>query len=225
MEHTDRATVRRLPKRGLYDRSTINSILDEGLVCHVGLCVDGQPVVIPMAYGRDGERLILHGSAASRLMSNLAAGVDACVTVTLLDGLVLARSQFHHSMNYRSVVAFGRARAIEGTGEKLEALRALVEHLVPGRAEDSRPSSQQELDATAVLEFPLDECSAKIRTGPAVDARADLGLGYWAGIVPLSLEAGMPIAAADLDPGTALPDYVAGYERSSAPRRARPKKR
>ena len=212
---SERATVRRLHKRGRYDRETINSILDEGLVCHVGFAHQGQPFVIPMAYARDGERLLLHGSVRSRLLSSLAGGAEACITVTLLDGLVLARSQFHHSMNYRSVVAFGRLRVLEAEDEKRQALRLLVEHLIPGRAAESRESSPEELNATCLLEFPLDECSAKIRTGPPVDAVADLELGNWAGVVPLSLATGTPLAAPDLDAGIAVPEYVSGYSRPS----------
>jgi nitroimidazol reductase NimA-like FMN-containing flavoprotein (pyridoxamine 5'-phosphate oxidase superfamily) len=215
MTGSKRAEVKRLPKRGHYDRDTVYRILDEGLICHIGFEVEGQPFVIPMAYARDGNRLILHGSIASRLMTRLAGGCEACVTVTLLDGLVLARSQFHHSMNYRSVVAFGRARPLQADEEKLQALERLVEHLVPGRAGDSRKASRQELKATEVLEFPLDDCSAKVRTGPPVDAKADLRLDTWAGVIPLGQVSGTPLAAPDLDAGTKIPDYVSGYARSS----------
>lgn len=218
MTHSNRATVRRLPRRGRYDRETIYSILDEGLVCHIGFIVDGQSFVIPMAYARDGERLLLHGSSVSRLMTHLAKGIEACVTVTHLDGLVLARSQFHHSMNYRSVVAFGRARELCEEDEKRHALRLLVEHLVPGRADDSRDSSAAELSATTVLAFPLTDCSAKVRSGSPVDAKADLDLPTWAGVVPLSLQAGTPIAAENLLPGTDVPGYVSKYQRPSTGR-------
>jgi nitroimidazol reductase NimA-like FMN-containing flavoprotein (pyridoxamine 5'-phosphate oxidase superfamily) len=211
-----RSAVRRLPKRARYDRESIYRILDEGLVCHVGFEVDGQPFVIPMAYARHGDRLILHGSVASRLMTNLGGGIEACVSVTHLDGLVLARSQFHHSMNYRSVVAFGRARLIEGDDDKRQALTRLVEHLIPGRAADSREASAEELNATDVLEFPLDDCSAKVRSGPPVDAKTDLDLETWAGVIPLAETAGIPIAASDLADGSEVPGYVSGYTRPSA---------
>ena len=216
MSGSKRREVKRLPKRGHYDQETLYRILDEGLICHVGFEVEGQPFVIPMAYARDGDRLILHGSVASRLMARLASGCEACVTVTLVDGLVLARSQFHHSMNYRSVVAFGHARPLQEDKEKRQALERLVEHLIPGRAEDSREASREELNATEVLEFPLDDCSAKVRTGPPVDAKSDLLLDTWAGVLPLAPTPGTPLAAPDLDAGIGIPDYVSGYARSTA---------
>ncbi len=212
-----RTTVRRLPKRGHYDRETIYSILDEGLVCHVGFAVDGHPYVIPMNYARDGDRLILHGSVASRLLGHLAEGFEACVTVTLLDGLVLARSTFHHSMNYRSVVAFGRARPIRDEVLKNRALDALVEHLVPGRSADARRPDDKELAATEVLEFPLDETSAKIRTGPPGDNDEDLALDVWAGVIPLPTEPGAPVPAPDLRAGIPTPGYVDRYRRPGGP--------
>ncbi|MDH3254620.1 MAG: pyridoxamine 5'-phosphate oxidase family protein [Acidobacteriota bacterium] len=213
MGRKSKTTVRRLPKRGRYDSRTLHAILDEGVVCHVGFAVDGQPYVLPMSYARDGERLFLHGSVASRLMGHLAESVEACVTVTLVDGLVLARSQFHHSMNYRSVVAFGRARAVREPEEKRIALRALVEHLVPGRGDDSRPPSPEELAATEVVEFPLHEASAKVREGPPGDATGDLGLDHWAGVIPLDQVAGSPVAAPDLKDDIPLPAYVRDYRR------------
>ena len=210
---TPRSTVRRLPKRGHYDRATRDAILDEGLVAHVGFAVDGQAYVVPMSYARDGERLLLHGSVGSRMMRHLADGAEICVTVTLLDGLVLARSQFHHSMNYRSVMAFGRVRAVTDVAEKRLALEKLVEHLVPGRAADSREASEQELAATEVIELPLDETSAKVRTGPPGDAPADLQLGHWSGVIPLSLAPGTVEPAPDLAEGIAAPGYVTSYRR------------
>ena len=210
---SERAKVRRLPKRGHYDRETIYPILDEGLICHVGFQVEERPYVIPMNYARDGDRLIIHGSVASRLLSHLAEGFEACVTVTLLDGLVLARSTFHHSMNYRSVVAFGRARPIHDETLKNAALDVLVEHLVPGRSADARRPDAKELAATEVLEFPLDEASAKIRTGPPGDNDEDLELEVWAGLIPLPTEAGSPEPAPDLRPGIETPDYVERYSR------------
>lgn len=210
---SSRTAVVRLAQRGRYDRETLFAILDEGLVCHVGVTLDGQPYVIPMAYARDGERLLLHGSIASRLVRQLGDGVPACVTVTLVDGLVLARSQFHHSLNYRSVVALGRARAIEEPAAKRQGLERLVEHLVPARSADSRPASTRELAATALLEFPLDEASAKVRLGPPVDDERDLDLPHWAGVVPLELVAGRPQSAPDLAPSISVPGYVESYRR------------
>jgi len=188
-----RAQVRRLPDRGAYDRPTIHAILDEGLVCHVGFASEGQPYVIPMNYGREGERLLLHGSAASRLMRGLEAGWPVCLTVTLLDGLVLARSAFHHSMNFRSVVLFGRARPVEDPAGKTAALRVISEHVVPGRWDAVRPPNARELAATTVLEVPIDEASAKIRTGSPKDDPEDLSLPVWAGVLPLELIPGEPV--------------------------------
>ncbi len=212
---TPRTRVRRRSDRGHYDAATIHAILDEGFICHVGFAVEGQPYVIPTGYGRDGNRLILHGSVASRMFEHLGEGFDACVSVTLIDGLVLARSQFHSSMNYRSVVALGRAVPIRDEAEKRRALDVLVEHLASGRAGDSRPASDQELAATEVLAFPLGEASAKIRTGPPGDNEEDLDLGMWAGVIPLGLEAGIPIDAPDLASGIEVPGYALNYRRGS----------
>ena len=166
LDPTPRSRVKRLARRGLYDRAAINEILDEGLICHVGFQVDGRPFVIPTAYARDGDRIILHGSVASRMLRHLAEGFEASVCVTLIDGLVLARSTFHHSMNYRSVVLFGTARAVTEPDRKIEALDALVEHLVPGRSAEARGGNDKELNATAVIEMPIEEGSAKVRRGP-----------------------------------------------------------
>jgi hypothetical protein len=190
---SQRAQVRRLPGRAAYDRETIHAILDEGLVCHVGFVSEGQPHVIPMNYGRDGDRLLLHGSAASRLMRGLEAGWPVCLTVTLLDGLVLARSAFHHSMNFRSVVMFGRATPVDDPAAKSAALRAISEHVVPGRWDEVRPPNARELAATAVLEVPIEEASAKIRTGPPRDDLEDLSLPVWAGVLPLETIPGEPV--------------------------------
>lgn len=212
-----RTQVRRISDRGHYDTATIHAILDEGFICHVGFSVEGQPYVIPTGYGRDGNQLILHGSVASRMFKHLGEGFDACVSVTLIDGLVLARSQFHSSMNYRSVVALGRATPIRDEAEKRHALDVLVEHLAPGRGVDSRPANRKELAATEVLAFPLDEASAKVRTGPPGDNDEDLGLDMWAGVIPLELEAGAPVDAPDLAGEIELPGYVADYRRSSRP--------
>jgi nitroimidazol reductase NimA-like FMN-containing flavoprotein (pyridoxamine 5'-phosphate oxidase superfamily) len=204
---TPRTTVRRLPTRGQYDRETIAAILDEGLVCHVGFVVEGQPFVIPTIYARHGERLYVHGSAVSRMLKTLAGGVPVCVTVTVLDGLVLARSVFNHSMNYRSVVVLGTATVIEGR-EKVAALETIAEHVAPGRWREARGPNENELKATLVLSLPLDESSAKVRTGPPEDEDEDYGLPYWAGVLPLALAAGSPVADPRLPPGTLVPPSV-----------------
>jgi hypothetical protein len=210
---TPRTTVRRLPDRARYDRETVHAILDEGLVCHVGFVDEGQPFVIPSAYARVDDRLVIHGSAASRMMKALAAGGPACVTVTLLDGLVLARSGFHHSMNYRSVVVLGRAAEIADPGEKRRALDAIVEHVAPGRLPSVRPPSESELRASRVVALSLDEASAKVRTGPPKDDEADYALPVWAGELPLRVEPLAPVA--DPHPGPAIPPppHVTGWRR------------
>jgi uncharacterized protein len=189
---TDRTQLRRYPVRGVFDRSAVYRILDEGFVCHVAFVVDGQPFAIPTAYARVGDTIYLHGSAASRMLRTLSAGVDVCVTVTLVDGLVLARSAFHHSMNYRSVVVLGRATLVIDRAGKLEALRAFTNHIVPGRWDELRPVTEQELAATSVLALPLEEASAKVRTGPPKDDDEDLTWPVWAGVVPLTLASGAP---------------------------------
>src|SRR5579884_2695145 len=173
MKQTRRSELRRLPKRGSHDTAVIHDILDAGFLAHVGFCVEGQPFVVPTLYGRAGDNLYLHGSAASRMLRELETGVNACVTVTLVDGLVLARSAFHHSMNYRSVVAFGKAKKIEGQEEKTEALRIISEHLIAGRWQDAREPAEQELKGTSVLSFVIEEASAKVRTGPPADDEED----------------------------------------------------
>jgi nitroimidazol reductase NimA-like FMN-containing flavoprotein (pyridoxamine 5'-phosphate oxidase superfamily) len=206
---TRRTTVRRNAKRGAYDREVVNAILDAGIVAHVGFVHEGQPYVIPMSYARDGDRLLLHGAGGSRLMRTLASGAPACVTVTLLDGIVLARSVFHHSMNYRSVVALGSATKLEGA-EKAAALATLVEGLVPGRSSEARGPDRAELAATMILEFPLDEVSAKARSGPPADDPADLELPIWAGTIPLALRAGPAEPAPDAR-ATDLPPSVERY--------------
>lgn len=211
IEMTDRTRVRRLAERGRYDADTIYSILDEALVCHVGFVVNGAPVVIPTIHWREGDTLYFHGSAASRMLRSLRNGVDACVTVTLLDGLVLARSAFHHSMNYRSVVVFGKAREVTGEAEKVRALDALVEHVVRGRSAEIRPPNAKELRQTLVLALPLEEASAKIRTGGPVDDEEDYALPVWAGVLPLSLVPGEPVV--DRDVTAEVPAYVREYRR------------
>ncbi len=194
--NTARTTVRRLPKRGVYDKASINSILDEGFICHVGFAIDGQPYVIPTGYARRGDILYLHGSAASRMLKTAGDGIDICVTVTLLDGLVLARSAFHHSMNYRSVVVLGKARLVTEDEEKRAALHAFTNHVVPGRWEETRQPTAQELKATNVLAVAIEEASAKVRTGPPIDDEEDYAFPVWAGVVPLETKAGVPVADA-----------------------------
>jgi uncharacterized protein len=210
---TDRTKVKRLPKRGNYERETIYKILDEAFVCHVGFAVDAQPFVIPTSFARIGDRLVIHGSAASRMMRALSAEIDVCVTVTLIDGLVLARSAFHHSINYRSVVVFGKARIVEDEREKYEALKAFTEHIVPDRWSEIRPPTPNELKGTTVLALPLTEASAKIRAGNPVDDEEDYALVVWAGVLPLSVAAGAPIADARLKSGLAAPPNISDYSR------------
>src|SRR6516225_4485518 len=208
---TERTQVKRLPKRGAYDRETVFKILDEGFVCHVGFVVDGQPYVIPTNYGRNGDTLYLHGSAASRMLRTLSEGIPVCMTVTLIDGLVLARSAFHHSVNYRSVVVLGNARPLRDRDEQHAALETLVEHIAPGRSADARGPSDQELEVTEVIAIPIHEASAKIRTGPPVDAPDDYRLPLWAGELPLQLTVGEP--RGDARCSAPVPDYVRHYHR------------
>jgi nitroimidazol reductase NimA-like FMN-containing flavoprotein (pyridoxamine 5'-phosphate oxidase superfamily) len=210
---TERTQVRRLPKRAVYDREAIYRILDEGLVCHVGFVVDGQPVVIPTGYGRDGDTLYVHGSAASRMLRDLAQGVEVSIAVTLLDGLVLARSAFHHSMNYRSVVIFGTAAVVEDETTKRQALRAFTEHIAPGRWQEVRPPTESELKATTVLAIPLEEVSAKVRTGPPLDDEDDYSLPVWAGVLPLKLRPEQPVADSKLSASMEVPDNLRFYNR------------
>jgi nitroimidazol reductase NimA-like FMN-containing flavoprotein (pyridoxamine 5'-phosphate oxidase superfamily) len=209
---TDRTQVRRLADRGRYDWDTINAILDEGLVCHLGFAVEGRPWVMPTTYARVGDRLYVHGAAANFALKTLASGVDACVTVTLLDGLVLARSAFHHSMNYRSVMLFGRAERVDDEQEQYDSMVAIVEHLVPGRSDGTRLPSAQELRKTLIVRLPLAECSAKVRTGGPLDDEEDMNLGFWAGVLPLSIVPGPPIP----EVGDPVPDYVAKWPTTRA---------
>ena len=211
LEQTERTTVKRLPKRGSYDREQINAILDEALICHVGFVVNGQPFVIPTIHTRIDDALYVHGSAASRMLRTLRDGVDACATVTLLDGLVLARSAFHHSMNYRSVVLLGKATAVVEKAEKTCVLNALVEHVCRGRSADVRPPNEKELAQTMVLRLPIEEASAKIRTGSPIDDDEDYGLPVWAGVLPLPLTPAKPVA--DDRSFAALPTYIRDYRR------------
>jgi uncharacterized protein len=208
-----RTRVVREPQRGIYDRETIYKILDEALVCHVGFTVEEQPYVIPTMFARVGEAIYFHGSAASRMLRGASVGIPVCVTVTLTDGLVLARSVFNHSMNYRSVVALGSAAMVAEPEEKLAALHAFTEKIVPGRWNDARQPNETELKATSVLRLPLTEVSAKVRTGPPEDDAADYALRVWAGVVPLQLVAGPPIRDEQCDAEIPVPKYAAKYHR------------
>ncbi|MEO1402742.1 MAG: pyridoxamine 5'-phosphate oxidase family protein [Cyanobacteria bacterium J06635_1] len=211
---TPRTQIKRIPKRGDYDPATIYAILDEALICHIGFVVEGQPFVIPTAYGRIEDRLYIHGSPASRMLKTLQQGIEICVTVTLLDGLVLARSAFHHSMNYRSVVLFGTARRVDDLAEKQTALHAFTDQVIPGRWASIRQPSQAELSGTTVLALPITEASAKVRTGPPIDDAADYKLPVWAGVIPLQLTAQTPVADPRLPGEIALPESVKHYRRS-----------
>ena len=213
LAQTERTTLKRLPTRAEYDRARVYEILDEAFICHVGFVVDGQPFVIPTGYARMGDCLYIHGSAASRMLRALGQGIEVCVTVTLLDGLVLARSAFHHSVNYRSVVVFGQATVVEEAEEKMEALRAFTEHVVPGRWAEVRWPNETEMKATTVLALPLAEASAKIRTGPPIDDEEDHEINVWAGVLPLRLVADDAIKDDRLRSGISLPDYVRQYRR------------
>jgi len=210
---TERTRVVREPHRGVYDRQEIYKILDEGIVCHVGFTADAQPFVIPTLYARVGDAIYFHGSAASRMLRGAAAGVPVCVTITLTDGLVLARSVFNHSMNYRSVVALGKATLADAPAEKLEALRAFTEKILQGRWEDARQPNEKELKSTSILKLPLTEISAKVRSGPVQDDEEDYALPVWAGIVPLRLQADAPVRDERCDPAIPTPAYAANYRR------------
>ena len=210
---TTRTRLVREPDRAIYDRAAAYQILDEGFICHVGFVVEGQPFVIPTGYGRVDDNLYIHGSAASRMLRNLDQGIAVCVTVTLLDGLVLARSIFNHSMNYRSVVVLGTAVAVTDPKEKLEALRLLSEHILPGRWVESRQPNEKEIKATLVMRLPIAEFSAKVRQGPPVDDEEDYAFPTWAGVIPLSVVTGAPIDDARLMVGQVAPGYAKGYSR------------
>jgi nitroimidazol reductase NimA-like FMN-containing flavoprotein (pyridoxamine 5'-phosphate oxidase superfamily) len=210
---TPRTRLVREADRAVYDREAAYRILDEGFLCHVGFVADGQPFVIPTSYGRKDASLYIHGSAASRMLRQLKDSVPVCVTVTLLDGLVLARSIFNHSMNYRSVVVLGKATLVDDPEEKLDALRLLSEHIIPGRWADSRQPNERELKATSVLRVPIEEFSAKVRMGPVVDDEEDYSFPTWAGVVPLETIAGAPIDDPRLDPAREVPAYAKHYTR------------
>jgi uncharacterized protein len=210
---TARSKVRRLPQRSSYERNLIYKILDEGLVCHVGFAVEGQPFVIPTAYGRVADRLYIHGSPMSRMVKALSTGIEICVTVTLLDGLVLARSAFHHSMNYRSIVVFGEATVVDELEQKMAALQAFTEQIVPGRWADIRQPNREELEATVVLSLPLEEASAKIRVGHPIDDPEDYNLPVWAGEIPLKLKADLPVNDPSLPTEIKPPQYIFNQSR------------
>ena len=210
---TEKTRLKRLPKRGAYDRETINAILAEAFICHVGFAVDGQPYVIPTGFARIGDELYIHGSAASRMLRSIAEGIDVCVTVTLIDGLVLARSAFHHSINYRSVVILGKAEMVTDTDEKNKALEAFTEHVVPGRWAEVRWPTELELKATTVRRLPSNDASTNIRTGPPIDDEEDYAMNVWAGVLPLELIPGEPVADQKLATGIKPPAYLSGYNR------------
>jgi hypothetical protein len=210
---TPRTTVKRMPERAVYDREAIEAILDEAVFCHVAVVADGSPRVIPTIHARLGNTLFIHGSNASRTLRALKDGAEVCVVVTLLDGLVLARSAFNSSMNYRSVVVYGNAREVTDPDEKWEAQHALVEHVIPGRAADARMPNEKELRQTTILAIPLDEASAKIRTGPPSDDEGDYTMDVWAGVIPFETVPRPPIDDPQLPPGAAAPDYAVNYTR------------
>jgi len=210
---TARTRVVREADRAVYDREALYRILDEGFLCHIGFVADGQPFVIPTSYGRQDASLYIHGSAASRMLRQLKEAAPVCITVTLLDGLVLARSVFNHSMNYRSVVILGKATLVDDPSEKLAALRVLSEHILPGRWDDSRQPNERELKATSVLHVPIEEFSAKVRVGPPIDDEEDYSFPTWAGVIPLEMKAGTPINDPRLDPERRAPEYARSYLR------------
>src|ERR1700736_4180811 len=211
---TTRTRVLREPQRAVYDRETVKQILDEAFLCHVGFVADGQPFVIPTSFGRDGDVLYIHGSAASRMLRRMKDGVPVCITVTLLDGLVLARSVFNHSMNYRSVVILGTATVVDDPQDKLAALQLLSEHILPGRWDDARQPNERELKQTSVLRVPIEEFLAKVRVGPPIDDEEDYSFRTWAGVVPLEMVAGTPIDDVRLDPAQEVQAYAKSYTRN-----------
>jgi nitroimidazol reductase NimA-like FMN-containing flavoprotein (pyridoxamine 5'-phosphate oxidase superfamily) len=219
---TERTQLRRLPKRGVFDRETIYKILDEGFVCHVGFTIGGKTFVIPTGYARVGDRLLVHGSSASRMLRAMSDGIDVCATITLIDGLVLARSAFHHSVNYRSVIVFGTANLVSDEDQKIDALRAFTEHIIPGRWQEVRPPNKGELRATAILSLPIQEASAKVRTGDPVDEEEDYALDVWAGVIPMKLCADAPKNDARLKNGINPPRYVLNQTNEPKPKNHEP---
>ncbi len=214
IKQTPRTKVKRMPGRGSHEQEAIYQILDQALICHVGIVQDGAPIVIPTIHVRVGNQLILHGAPASRLLKYVGSGGSVCVTVTHVDGLVLARSTFHHSMNYRSVVLMGKGKIIDEPQEKAQVLEALVEHIIAGRSKEARAPNNKELQGTLVVSIPIEEASAKVRTGPPVDDEEDYAIPVWAGVLPLMLTPQTPIADSRLIEGVGLPDYVSDYQRT-----------
>jgi uncharacterized protein len=212
---TTRNKVKRLPDRGYYDSSVIYPIIDEALICHVGFVQDNQPYIIPTLHARQGDRVLLHGAKGSRLLRHVGSGGDVCIAITLMDGIVLARSVFHHSINYRSVVIFGKGELIEGEEARLEAMESFTERLIPGRWQDARPPNPVELKQTTIVAVTIESASAKIRTGPPKDDEEDIGLPVWAGVLPLSQISGAPIADPSLKAGIEIPDYIHNFARKS----------
>jgi len=211
---TDKNRIKRLPKRGHYDRETIYQILDEALICHVGFVENNQPYIIPINFARVGDAIVLHGAKASRLLKHIEAGNPVCIEVTLVDGLVLARSVFHHSVNYRSVVLFGTGQSIEGEQEKMAALEAITEHLIPGRWREARLPNRKEMNATSVVSIKIDQASAKVRSGPPGDDEADYALPVWAGVLPIQEMPLTPIRDELMTQDIAVPKYIAKYSRN-----------
>ena len=208
MNNSQRSKVNRLPARGFYDKKTIYQIIDEALYCHVAFVQSNQPYIIPVIHARMGKRIVIHGAKGSRLLKHLAEGNEACIAFTLMDGLVLARSVFHHSMNYRSVILFGKGKLLENKVKKLEALKAITDHLIPGRWGEARDPNEKELSATSVVSIDIDEGSAKIRTGPPIDDEEDYGLQVWAGVIPISLKFESPENDPQLNDEIVLPNYI-----------------
>jgi nitroimidazol reductase NimA-like FMN-containing flavoprotein (pyridoxamine 5'-phosphate oxidase superfamily) len=208
MNNSYRSKVNRIPARGYYDKETINKIIDEALYCHVSFVHNNQPYIIPTIHARKNDRILFHGAKGSRMLKHLAEGNEVCIAITIMDGLVLARSVFHHSMNYRSVVLFGKGRLIENKVEKLESLRTITEHLIPGRWEDARKPNEKELNVTTVVSINIDEASAKIRTGPPIDDEEDYKLSVWAGMIPVSHKFDNPENDPRLKEDIPLPDYI-----------------
>jgi hypothetical protein len=208
MNSPPRAKINRLPARGFYDKETIYQIIDEALYCHVSFVQSNQPYIIPIIHARMGDRIVIHGAKGSRLLKHLAKGNEVCIAITLMDGLVIARSVFHHSMNYRSVVLFGKGKLVKDKVKKLEALKAITDHLIPGRWEDAREPNEKELNATTVVSIDIDEASAKIRTGPPIDDVEDYNLPVWAGVIPISLKFSTPENDPQLKKDIVLPNYI-----------------
>ena len=209
---TERTRVKRIHERGHYDRETVHAILDAGMICHMGFAVDGKPFVVPTAYWREDDTIYVHGSSASRTLRSLRGGIEVCIAVTHVDGLVLARSGFHHSINYRSVMIFGTAELVEDADERMAALKAFMDRVTPGRWDEVRPPDAQEFKATMVLRVPLVEVSAKVRTGPPIDDDDDYALPCWAGVVPLGTATGQPIPDPKLPDGVPVPDYATNFK-------------